>query len=392
MLTRLISAATSKGRGRRTVSPVIERASTLLNDSTLQLSDANLGPIYGIEDMSAARELRTMIADMEDGVNTWLVPSGLMAVTVPLMALLKAGDEIVTTDALYGPTRRFLTRFMAERGVKVRFHRADASSREVAAALGRSTRMLLIESPASLTFEMLDVPMLADVCRARGILTVMDNTWAAGLAFQPLSHGVDVSVQALTKYANGHSDLLMGAITTRSVDLDTRIGECIEDIGSRVSSDEAWLALRGMRTLPLRLSAQADAALMIGRWLLDRAEIAEVLYPPLPESRGHEIWRSTYTGAAALVGLVLNGGSEDDAAAFIDALTLFGIGYSWGGFESLVTLETQQLKRRAWPPELAGPLIRLHIGLEASTDLIADLDAALAVWRARQDSNLQPSA
>ncbi|MBU3971472.1 MAG: PLP-dependent transferase, partial [Alphaproteobacteria bacterium] len=210
--TRLIASATRRGRGRRPVAPPVERASTLLNDAPGAMRDESQGPVYGIEDLSAARELRTLLAGLEGAADAWLVPPGLAAVTVPLTALLRPGDEVLTTDALYGPSRRFLRRHMGTRGVTTAFHAAAATTDGILAALTDRTRVLLIESPASLTFEMLDVPALAAACRARGVLTVMDNTWGAGLAFRPLAHGVDVSVQAVTKYVAGHSDLLMGSI------------------------------------------------------------------------------------------------------------------------------------------------------------------------------------
>ena len=210
--TRLIAGATRRGRGRRPVNPPIERASTLLNDSAALMRDPGPGPVYGIEDLGAAGELRSALSDLEGARWTGLVPSGLAAVTVPVTALTRPGDEVLTTDAVYGPSRRFLTRHLAARGVTSRFHQATASTEAVIAALTDRTRVLLIESPASLTFDVQDVAALAAACRARGGLTVMDNTWGAGLAFRPLAHGVDVSVQAVTKYVGGHSDLLMGSI------------------------------------------------------------------------------------------------------------------------------------------------------------------------------------
>ncbi len=380
--TRLIAPATRRGRGRRGVSPPIERASTLLNDTPEAMRDPSLGAIYGIEDLSAASELRRSLAELERAGDVFLVPSGLAAVTVPLTALLRPGDELVTTDALYGPSRRFLTRHLAARGVRTVFHPAAASTDEIIGLLGERTRLLLIESPGSLTFEIADVPALAEACRARGVLTVMDNTWAAGLAFRPLSQGVDVSVQAVTKYVGGHSDLLMGAIAVADADVGRRIAETIEDLGWRVSPDDAWLALRGLRTLPLRYEEQARSALQIAHWLRDRPEVAEVLYPALPASVGHQLWSRDYAGAASLFGLVMNGGDEGAAHALMSALELFGLGYSWGGFESLITHETGQLSHRRNPPALAGPLLRLHVGLETPEDLIADLEGGLAAWRA----------
>ena len=228
--TRLIASATRRGRGRRPVAPPIERASTLLNGSPAAMRDESLGPVYGIEDLSAARELRTLLAELEGAAEAFLVPSGLAAVTVPLTALLRPGDEVLTTDALYGPSRRFLKRHLGGRGVTTAFHDPGATTDQILAAVKDRTRLLLIESPASLTFEMLDVPALAAACRARAVLTVMDNTWGAGLAFRPLAHGVDVSVQAVTKYVSGHSDLLMGSIAVSEPAVSRAIAETIEDL------------------------------------------------------------------------------------------------------------------------------------------------------------------
>lgn len=380
--TRLIASATRRGQGRRPVSPPVERASTLLNDDPAAMRDETAGPVYGIEDLSAARELRSALAGLEGAADAWLVPSGLAAVTVPLTALLRPGDAVLTTDALYGPTRRFLNRHLKARGVATTFHAPDGSVADTLAALTDRTRLLLIESPGSLTFDLADVPALAAACRERGVLTVMDNTWAAGLAFRPLTHGVDVSVQAVTKYVGGHSDLLMGSIAVADPAVGRPIAETIEDLGWRVSPDDAWLALRGLRTLPLRYAEQARSALTVAEWLRARPEVAEVLYPALPGAPGHALWRRDYAGAASIFGVVMNGGSEAAAHALMSALELFGLGYSWGGFESLITHETGQLAFRRAPPALAGELLRLHVGLEDPADLIADLEAGLAAWRA----------
>lgn len=326
--TRLIAGATRRGLGRRPVNPPIERASTMLSDDPAAMQDPADGPVYGLDGTSAARELRAALADLEGASEAFLVPSGLAAVTVPLTALLRPGDEVLTTEAVYGPTRRFLTRHMADRGVAARFHPAGASVEEVMDQANERTRVLLIEAPGSLTFDMMDVPAVAAACRARGVLTVMDNTWAAGLAFRPLAHGVDVSVQALTKYAGGHSDLLMGGVAARAPEIIRAINNVIEDMGWHVSPDDAWLALRGLRTLPLRYEAQARAALRVAQWLQDQPEVAHVLYPPLPGSVGHALWRRDFDGAASLMGVVMKGGDKAAAHAFMRALSLFGMGYS----------------------------------------------------------------
>jgi cystathionine beta-lyase len=380
--TRLIAAATRRGDGRRPVNPPIERASTLLSDRVTDMRDAVPGPVYGIDGTASQTALRAAVADLESADHCWLTPSGLAAVTLPILALTRWGDEILTTDAVYGPVRRFLTRHLAARGVRTRFHAPDATADAVAAMIGEGTRLILIESPASLTFEMIDVPALAAVARARGIFTVMDNTWGAGLAFRPLGHGVDVSIQALTKYAGGHSDLLLGSICASDPKVSRAIADTIEDIGLCVSPDDAWLALRGLRTLPLRYGEQGRSAMAVAHWLADRPEVARVLHPALPGDPGHALWSRGYSGSASILGVVMKGGSEAAAEAFLNALTLFGLGYSWGGFESLATHETPQLVYRVGPPALEGPLLRLHVGLEDPGELIADLDSGLGAWRA----------
>ena len=390
--TRLIASATRRGQGRRPVNPPVERASTMLSDDPASMQDSTPGPVYGLDGTSAARELRAALADLEGASDAFLLPSGLAAVTVPLLALLRPGEEVVTSDAVYGPTRRFLTRHLAARGISTRFHPAAASTAEILSLCGERTRLLLIESPSSLTFEVIDVPALATACKARGVLTVMDNTWAAGLAFRPLTHGVDVSVQAVTKYAAGHSDLLMGAVAVQDAGIARAILHTIEDMGWHVSPDDAWLALRGLRTLPLRYNEALKSALQVAEWLQSRPEIERVLFPPLPGSVGHDLWRRDYSGGAALMGVVMKGGDKASAHALMQGLSLFGLGYSWGGFESLITHESPQLSHRLHTPVLSGQLLRLHIGLEDSADLVSDLEKGLEAWRALQDSNLQHPA
>ena len=378
--SRLIVSATRRGGGRRPVNPAVERASTLLSDSVDAMRDRTLGPIYGIEGTASQSALREALADLEGASDCWLSPSGLSSVTLPLIALTRPGDTILTTDAVYGPVRRFLNRHLSERGVTTRYHAADATSAEIIEMIDGRTRLVLIESPASLTFEMVDVRAIAEAARARGVLTVIDNTWGAGLAFKPLAHGVDVSTQALTKYVGGHSDLMLGLTAARDPYVCRAIADSVEDLGLCVSPDDAWLALRGLRTLPLRYDEQARSALRVARWLEARPEVARVLYPPIPGDRGHELWRRNYSGAASLFGVIMKGGTSASAQALLDGLSFFGLGYSWGGFESLITFETPQMAWRDNPSVLEGPLLRLHIGLEDPADLIADLDAGLSSW------------
>lgn len=380
--TRIISTATQRGKGRRPVNPPIERASTMLSDDPATMTSSKSGPTYGIEGGHAARQLRQVMCELENATEAYLVPSGLAAVTVPLLALLRPGDEVLCTDAIYGPSRRFITRQLAKLGITHNFHPANASVDEICALVTPATKLLLIETPASLTFEMVDLRVLLGRCRAHGILTVVDNTWAAGLALKPLDIGADVSVQALTKYVGGHSDLLMGAICTKSARIAELIFETIDDNGWHVSPDDAWLALRGVRTMPLRYASQAASALKVAAWLEQQPQISRVLYAPLPSSPDHHIWKAQFSGAASLIGLVMNGGDRDSAHRLMSELTLFGMGYSWGGYESLITNDTSQLAWRIHHPQLEGEIIRLHIGLEAPEDLIHDLASGLMAWSA----------
>lgn len=349
----------------------------MLSDDPASMILAQDGPTYGIEGGQAARQLRAILADLEGAHETFIVPSGLASVTVPLQALLSPGDEILCTDAVYGPSRQFMNRQLTRFGIHTRFHPASFSAEQIIGTLSSKTRVLLVETPASLTFEMVDIARLCALCRERGVVTVVDNTWSAGLALKPLSIGADISVQALTKYVGGHSDLLMGAISVANPDLGTRIGHVIADHGWHVSPDDAWLALRGIRSLPLRYRAQAASALRVAAWLKEQPGISRVLYAPLADDPNHALWKEQFTGAASLIGVVTAGLDRAAVHRFMKALTLFGMGYSWGGFESLVTNDTLQLAWREHQPQLEGEIFRLHIGLEDADDLIADLDRGL---------------
>jgi len=378
--TRLIRSATAKGGGRRTVNPPVERGTTLVNDRVADVPDASKGPVYGIEGLGVQRALEAAIAELEGAKRVFLVPTGLAAVTVACTALLRPGDEVLLTDAAYGPTRRYFERHMKTWDVEVRFYEPNASADEILALAGSQTRMLFLEQPGSLTFDLLDAPAATAAAKAKGLTTVMDATWSAGVLFKPLARGVDVSVQALSKYAGGHSDVFMGSIATNDDRLARRIANAIEDLGWYVSPDDAWLVLRGLRTLPVRIAEHGRNALQVAEWLERQPQVARVLYPALPSHPGHEIWKRDYAGASGLMGVVLKPGGKVEA--ILDGLQLFGLGYSWGGFESLATWEDRQLHRRVAQADLGGPLIRLHIGLESADDLIADLAVGLSRYGA----------
>jgi len=375
--TRLIRSATRRGGPRRAVNPPIERATTLLNAKAADLRDSELGPTYGIEGLGVHRALEEAVRELEGAKHVFLVPTGLAAVTVAAQAILRPNDEVLLTDAAYGPTRRFFERQMKHWDVTPKFYRAAGAADEILAMIGPRTKLLHIESPGSVTFDMIDAPALAAGAKAADVTTLMDNTWAAGVFFKPLAHGIDMSVQALSKYAGGHSDVFLGSIATNDDGMARRIHALIEDAGWYASPDDCWLVLRGMRTLRVRLAQHFENAHNVAAWLEQQPEVAEVLWPALPSSPHHGLWRRDYSGASGLMGVVLAPGSSDRAEALLDALELFGLGYSWGGFESLATFEDPQLTRRVHQRALPGPLLRLHVGLESAEDLIADLRRGL---------------
>lgn len=359
----------------RTVNPPIQRGSTVLIPTAAQLYDGSV-QTYGRMGLSMQNALQDGLAELEGGVAARLYPSGLGAVTAVLLSLLGAGDEVLLTDCVYGPTRRFCDNVLTRYGIKVGYFPADASPEETMAAAGDATRLILMESPGSLTFEIQDVPAIAAAARARGILTAVDNTWGAGLLYRPLDLGVDVSIQALTKYVAGHADVLMGSAAVRDAALARRLDLAARDFGWSVSPDDAYLVLRGLRSLPARMRVHEESALKIAAWLPDRPEVRQVLCPALPGAPGHDIWKRDFKGVNGLFSIVLNPVPEAKVLAMLDRLELFGLGFSWGGFESLVIHCDPQLKRTARKADFGGPVVRLHVGQESVEDLIADLDQA----------------
>ena len=375
--TRLLKDANRRTAPRRPVNPPIERATTLINAEAKTLRSNDLGAAYGISGLKVHDVLREALAELEHAERVFLVPSGLAAATVAILAMLDAGDDVILTDSSYSPTRRFSETQLKRLGITARFAPSRSSADELMAMCTDKTRLIVMESPGSLTFEIADAPAIAAAAHARRIHTMLDNTWAAGLYFKPLDHGVDLSVQALSKYVGGHSDVFLGSIAVKDAKVAKRIDDVIEDFGWYVSPDDAYLALRGLRTLPVRLDQHQRSALKVAQWLEQQPEVAQVLYPALPSSPDHALWKRDFTGASGLMGVELKPGSREAAEAFLDALKLFGLGFSWGGFESLATYEDPQLRRRRHQARLAGPLVRLHIGLEGVDDLIADLRQGL---------------
>lgn len=358
------------------VNPPVQRGSTVILPDAASLYTAPV--TYGRQGLATQEALVAALCALERAEHVVLFPSGAAAVTAALMAVLKAGDEVLCADGVYGPTRRLCDGLLTRYGVTTRYFAPRATADEVLALATERTRVVMMESPASLTFEMQDVRAVAAACRARGVLTALDDTWGAGLLFRPLDAGVDLSVQSLTKYVGGHADAFMGSVAVRDPRLARALDDLLHDMGWAVAPDDAYLMLRGLRTLPVRLKAHEAGGLHVARWLEGRPEVALVLHPALEASPDHALWRREYTGAHGLFGLVLRPASKRQVAAFLDALRLFGLGFSWGGFESLAIHCEPQMKRALGAPQLGGPLLRLHVGLEDAADLIADLERGFA--------------
>jgi len=377
--TRLVHAGRDPERQEGIVNPPLYRASTILYPTMAAYEGRHERRYttfaYGIHGTPTTVALAEALAELSGGAPTLLLSSGLAAVAQGLTAFLRRDDHLLITDAAYGPTRVFCAEVLARYGVDVTFYDPRAGA-AVAGLMRPNTRVVYLESPGSQTFEVQDVPAIAAAARARGALVMLDNTWATSLGFRPFDHGVDVEIQALTKYVAGHSDLLLGALTTRTDDLYRVARGGASTFGDCPAPDVCYEALRGLRTLAVRLRHHEAAALRVARWLAERPEIARVLHPALPGDPGHAIWKRDFLGSSSLFGVLLRTRSEKAVAAMVDGLGLFKIGASFGGFESLIVPARPERTARPWNEP--GFLLRLHVGLEAVNDLIADLEAGFA--------------
>ena len=378
--TRLIHAGQIEGLPAKTVSPPVQRGSTVLLPNARALYDGTLG--YGRAGLSAQFALMDALAELEGAEDVQLYPSGLAAMTAAMLAVLRAGDHVLVVDTVYRPVRYFCDRVLRRFRVSVDYYDPRLDADGVLALASPSTRLLVLESPGSLSFEMQDATAIAAAARARGILTLLDNTWGAGRLYKPLAHGVDISVQALTKYVCGHSDVFMGSVATADTGLAMLMQALIQDHGWSVAPEDAYQALRGLRTLATRLDRHGESGLTVAAWLVDQPDVLQVLHPALPGAPGHDLWARDYSGACGLFGVVLQPGPPARVEAFLDALDIFGLGFSWGGFESLAISCDPQLMARKIRVDYGGPLMRLHVGLEAPADLIADLRTGLDAYGA----------
>lgn len=378
--TRLAHGGRDKARQFGAINPPVVRASTILFDSyddfvNRKTRDRRKGEyMYGRSGLPGSVALEGLVAELEGAADCVSVSSGAAAVAAPLLALLAAGDHLLVADSVYEPTRAFCANHLTRLGIQVGFYDPLLGA-GIEALCRPETRVILLESPGSLTFEVQDLPAIAKVAQARDIVTVIDNTWASPLGLRPLQLGIDVSVQAATKHIVGHSDAMLGLVSTGE-HLEKRLRAGIMAQGQNAGTEEIFLGLRGLRTLELRLQRASASALAVAGWLGQRPEVARVLYPPLPGDAGHALWKRDFTGACGLFGLVLaRPYAKDAVAAMVNGYDYFGIGASWGGYESLVIPTFPEKLRSAVPWQAEGPTLRYNIGLEDPRDLIADLEA-----------------
>ncbi len=386
--TRLLEAGRRPEWTQGLVNPPVARASTCLfpdfRTFVARARDPDGGLYYGRRGTPTHWALVEALCELEGGDGGWLFPSGLAALTGTLLALLKEGDHVLVPDSAYGPTRALATRLLPRYGIGADFYDPLIGA-GIAALMRPATRVVVVESPGSLTFEVQDIPAIAAAAHAHGALVVADNTWATGLLCPVLDLGADVSVLAATKYVVGHSDVMAGAAIARG-ELARRLKDDFHLMGWTLGADDAALALRGLRTLEVRLKAHDESARAIAAWLARHPEVARVLHPALADCPGHEVFARDFAGASGLFAIVLRRGRFTDLAAFVDALELFGIGYSWGGYESLVLPADPAPLRTATRWRAPGPLVRLHIGLEDPEDLKADLARGLERYAAALDA------
>ncbi|HTS83507.1 MAG TPA: cystathionine beta-lyase [Usitatibacter sp.] len=374
-------------RGRKaksqpgTVNLPVARASTVTFKSMAEMEEVQrrfdadeVIPTYGLLNMPLRAAFEELIVELEGGHRAVTLPSGLAAVAVALVSCLKAGDHVLVTDGVYGPTKRFCNRTLARFGIETTYY--DPLVGEGIEALMRpNTRAVYLENPSSLTFEVQDFPAIARVAHARGAAVIHDNTWATGMFFRSFDHGADLVVQAATKYPGGHSDVLISAVVANEA-WWPRLRDTSRDYGQSASPDDLYLAIRGMRTMEARIRRHEASALAVAQWLERQPAVKRVLHPALPGDPGHALWKRDFLGSTGLMGVELAPCGKKQLAAMIDGLELFALGYSWGGYESLVTPANLRESRSARPWQ-GGPLIRLQIGLEDPADLCDDLARGL---------------
>ncbi|RAI64718.1 cystathionine beta-lyase [Pseudomonas fluorescens] len=379
--TRLVHSARAQGFGGRAVNVPVTRLSTVLFDNLAQMRDARARRdservlSYGARGNPTAFALEDLVTELEGGYRTRLFGTGLAAIAQTFLAYLRPGDHVLITDAVYAPVRRLAREFLQPFGIQVSYFAPDG--RDLEAQLQANTKMVYTEVPGSLLYELCDLPAISALCKPRSILLAVDNTWGSGYLYRPLTLGADISIMALTKYLSGHSDVVMGSVCTRE-DVWPALASMSDNFGATVSPDDAYLVLRGARTLAPRLEVHERQALEVAHWLQAQPQVKRVFHPALPDHPGHALWRRDFTGSNGLLSFELNEADSAYVERFIDALQLFGLGASWGGFESLITVADTQDRNSAADRSL-NPVLRLHIGLEDVAELVEDLQRGFRV-------------
>ncbi len=380
--TRVAHTGRGGTRHHGVVNPPVYHASTVTFPSLKALKEATEGThsdravTYGRRGTPTHFALQDAIAAIEGSGSTFVLPSGLAAISVALLSVLNPGDHLLMVDSVYAPTRHFCDTVLRTLAIETTYY-DPAIGAGISKVIKSNTRAVYLESPGSVTFEMQDVPEITMAAQVHRVVTLMDNTWATPLFFKPLAHGIDISIQSVTKYIGGHADVMMGSVTASEPWL-SRLRHWIHQLGLCVGPDDCSLALRGLRTLDVRLARHQASGIKVAEWLSNRREISRVLHPALVAYNGHSIWKRDFTGASGLFGVLLRPCTDEALADFIDGLELFSIGYSWGGYESLIVPQDPVPIRTAVPWKTTGRLIRIHAGLEDADDLIADLSAGLA--------------
>ena len=356
------------------VNTPVYRASTILYRDLAALEARDVPYFYGRRGTPSSSSFEDAVTELEGGVRTVVCPSGLGAIALALLSTCDAGDHLLMVDSCYEPTRTFCNRTLKRHGVETTYY-DPLTGAGIASLFKPNTRAVFCESPGSLTFEMQDVPAIARVAHERGASVLLDNTWATPLFFDAFAHGVDLSIQAVTKYVGGHADMMMGYVAANESHRK-RLENTHADLGLYASGDDCFLALRGLRTMAVRLARHRETALKLARWLQARPEVARVLHPGLEDDPGHAIWKRDFKGSTGLFSVEFKSAPHAKFAAFMDSLKLFGMGFSWGGYESLIV--PAHITRSAAPFKAEGQVVRIHAGLESADDLIADLEQALA--------------
>jgi cystathionine beta-lyase len=379
-MTRLVHAGREPARYHGFVNTPIYRGSTILFPTVAALEANAQDFTYGRLGTPTVKALEEAICELEDGHRTLLTPSGLSAIVTALLAFVSSGDELLVSDSVYRPTRRFCDSVLKRLGVKIIYYDPLIGG-GIASLITKKTKAVFAESPGSQTFEVQDIPAIAKAAHEAGAVLILDNTWATPLFFKSFAHGADVSIHAATKYIVGHADAMLGAVTATEA-ASRAIVKTHEELGLCPGPEDVYLGLRGLRSLGVRLERHQKSALEMARWLAERPEVARVIHPGLPSDPGHAIWKRDFTGSSGLFSIVLKPVAHDRLAAMLDGLSLFGMGYSWGGFESLIIPFDPRDYRSATEWQADGRALRLHIGLEDVDDLKADLDAGFARLRA----------